>query len=176
MLISVLFVLIRVFRKSNRQCGISINKERKKKKKQKINPSILCLLGFCCYSSTSTSTINKALGEIGFSDDRKNSDVLLKDFFPCRNSYKQSNCVDAMEGKCQKQCESFPLKPFSNDSVHANSHPKPGYHRSLKSFTLQCISFMEMQITEPGGAQKMKCKGHLTSNTHTTHSTFLSEE
>lgn len=54
---------------------------RKKKEKKKIKPIILCLLGVCCYSSTSTSTINKALGEISFFDDRKNSDVLLNDFF-----------------------------------------------------------------------------------------------
>lgn len=78
--------------------GLALIRKKKPKKKP---PSILCLLGVC--NSTSTSTINKALGEIGFFDDRKNSDVLLKEFFPWRNCYKQSNCVDEIRGKCQKQ-------------------------------------------------------------------------
>lgn len=74
MLISVLFVLIRLFQKSNKQCGISINKKKRK-------TSILCLLGFCCQSSTSTYAINKALGETGFFDDGKKQSCTSKGFF-----------------------------------------------------------------------------------------------
>lgn len=76
----------------------------------------------------------------------------------------------------ETECEFFLHKSFNNACAQANSHPKPGYQSSLKSFALQYISCVEMWITGPGRAQRIKCKGHLTSHTHTEHSTFLSED
>lgn len=74
----------------------------------------------------------------------KNSYILLKDFFPCRNGYKQSNCVDAMEGKCQKQSVNLSLSNLLKMAVpvqivvqEGKKWQKPAYHSSLKkSFTL----------------------------------------
>lgn len=71
--------------------------------------------------------------------------------------------------------KSFPHKSFDNGSAHANIHPKPGYHSSLKSFALLYISCVEMKMAEPGGAQEMKCRSQIPSCTHTEHSPCLSE-
>lgn len=84
-----------------------------------------------------------ALGKNVFFDDRKNSDVLLKDFFSCRNCYKQSNCVDAVEGECQKKSVNLPLSnnlsmavPLHMVIQEEQKSQNPSYRTTLKSFTL----------------------------------------